>query len=215
MLLKQLSNDDKRLFLRVAELLCVSDKPILWGGKRSEEITAATNLSDVKIQRGEREELAMADLMLALHATQDKVAGKASSGSSSNSFLNLDDIVSGISSMLNPYTSVQPESLLIERIKKLPIQRAHEPAARANAALEVLRDLLKEKKAILPSVPKLMLFELMMLAMADGAVSSIEWQVLNEFKHHYQIEDHIFDELLARAELTYREAQKTIAIILE
>ncbi|CAG9227362.1 conserved hypothetical protein [Paraburkholderia tropica] len=211
MLLKQLSNDDKRLFLRVAELLSLSDKPILWGGKRKEEITSTTNLSDIKIQRGERETLALEDLHLALQVSEDK-AEPAASGSWAN-LGNLGNLFQQVAAMAQGANSI--EYSLLARIKKLPLQTADDPAARASAALEILRDQLKEKKSILPSVPKLMLFELMMLALTDGAVSSIEWQVLNEFKHHYQIEDHIFDDLLARAELTYREAQKTIAIILE
>ncbi|OYO31828.1 hypothetical protein CD932_12345 [Janthinobacterium sp. PC23-8] len=104
---------------------------------------------------------------------------------------------------------------LVKRIGRLPIETAEEPAARATVALDVLRELLKDRKAPVPSVPKLMLFELMLFALTKGSISSIEWQLLNEFRHHHQLENHIFNDLLERAEFTHREAQKTLAIILE
>lgn len=60
-----------------------------------------------------------------------------------------------------------------------------------------------------------MLFELMLFVLGDGEISVIQWNLLDEFGHHYQIDDYIVQDLLERAEVTHQEAQKTIAIILE
>lgn len=190
MLLKQLSLDDKRDFLRIAELLSLADKPVVQEGKFRIRLTYDGSFSsNQSIQRGERESAAMAELVSICE--RDVSAAGATIG------------------------RWDMESALLKRTSKLPLHAAEDPATRAAASLEVLRDLLNGKKSEMPAVPKVMLFELMLLALADGSISSIEWQLLNEFKHHHRLEDHIFDDLLERAESTYREAQKTIAIILE
>ena len=48
----------------------------------------------------------------------------------------------------------------------------------------------------MPAVPKLMLFELMLLALAGGRISTSNGVCSNDFKHHYQVEDYIFEGLL-------------------
>lgn len=194
MLLKRLSDADKRTFLCAAELLSLSDKPILWDGKRREQITKDTNVSAVSIQRSESQSEAMEELSSIL---PDKGRG------------------SFFGSIREGIGRAGIESAMIKRIEKLPLHSADDPAVRVNAATEVLREVLKEKKAAMPSVPKLMLFELIMLALREGGISSIKWHVLNEFKHHYKLEDYIFSDLLERAQSTHLEAQRTVAIILE
>ena len=105
---------------------------------------------------------------------------------------------------------------LLEKIKNVPLHQIEEPTTRVTAISEVLRTLLeKHKTSGIPSVIKLMQFELMLLALADGSISTIEYHVLNAFKHHHKLDDFTFGDLLERAESTHREAQKTIALILE
>lgn len=218
MLLKQLSTDDKRDFLCIAELLSIADKPVSLLGK---DVLVASTLGDAllretmapmfsvfmkktparktpawtisSIQRNERESMAMAELV----SVCEKDTGVIQDGESGQ--MNHKDI----------------ESALVKRIGRLPIEKIEVPAARATVALDVLRELLKGRKAPVPSVPKVMLFELMLFVLVKGSISSIEWQLLNEFRHHHQLESHIFNDLLERAEFTHREAQKTLAIILE
>jgi hypothetical protein len=195
MLLKQLSSDDKRDFLCIAELLSIADKPLLRADKLWISIPAGGSFgTKISIQRGERESAAMDELVWNCDRGGDAALDYASGGRFGRK---------GI------------ESALLKHIDKLPQHTAEEPAARAAAAFDVLREVLKGRKAEMPSVPKVMLFELMVFALAKGSISSIEWQLLNEFRHHHQLEDHIFDDLLERAECTHREAQKTLAIILE
>lgn len=196
MLLKQLSDEDKRTFLCLAELLSLSDKPVLWGGKRRETIADNAKSANVTIQRDEHETRMMEDLA---SIAADKGGG------------------SGIlwAPVGTPLGRADIESELVARLKPLRLHEEDDPAVRVRVASEVLREILKDKKADIPSAPKLMLFELMMLALADGSISNIQWQLLDEFRHHYQLEDYIFNDLLERARTTYVETQKTLAIILE
>ena len=65
------------------------------------------------------------------------------------------------------------------------------------------------------ALPGIMLYELMLMALAGGEMSSIEYRFLEIFKQHHRIDDCDFDEILERAKTTYREVQKTIALVLE
>lgn len=194
MLLKQLSDEDKRTFLCLAELLILCDRPVLWDGKRREAITAESKSATVTIQRDEREAALVEELSL---ISPDK------GGTMFFTFMG-----HGLGRR-----NIEPE--LVKRISSLPLHGEEDQAARWNVAGEVLREVLKGKQAALPSVPKLFLFELMMLSLAEGSIPSIRWQVLNEIRHHYHIESFIFDDLLERAESSHSEAQKTVAIIFE
>lgn len=192
MLVKLLSVTDKKHLLDLANLLALSDNPLLWDGKRKDEITSETDLNRLSIQKEEQESALIAELML---------EGKE--------FKEL----SGIALMLCMHNSI--ESRLIEKIKTFPLQKVEEPETRVQAATFILRELLEDKTFELPSVPKLMLFELILLALRDGTISGIEWALLKEFQRHHQLEDFIFDDLLERAETMNREVSKTISIILE
>lgn len=177
MLTKLLTEEHRKYLLKIAELLSLSDRPLLWDGKTKEEITGETDIKKLSIQKDEQGSKDISDFWL----------GRSSS----------------------------VEHDLLEKLKALPLHVIENPERRAEAALAVLRDLLKEGGVLLPSVSKLILFELMRLALSSGQISSIQWQLLNEFKHHYRLEDFIFQELLERAESMCRETQKTIALILE
>jgi hypothetical protein len=121
-----------------------------------------------------------------------------------------------VSSSLWPFlTSVEVEAQLIDAIKIFPISKADRPEVRVQAATSVLKDLLHDKKYEQPSVPKVMLFELLLVALRDGNISSIEWALLKEFQRHHKVEDFIFDDLLERAEVLNQEVSKTISIVLE
>lgn len=190
MLFKLLSDADKKHLLEVMKLLALSDKPLLWDGKRKGEITSKTDLDKLSIQKGGPESALIADM-------------------ESDGKLQLD--FAGIFNSLN----VSVEESLIKRIKAFPLQEVEEAATRLQAATMVMREILVGKKFELPSVPKLMLFELMLMALCGGSISSIEFALLKEFQVHHKLEDFIFDDLLERAETMNREVSKTISIILE
>jgi len=189
MLVKFLSQADKEHLLELAELLSLADNPLLWDGKRKDEVTSETNLSNLSIQNVERESALITELR---------------SEGEQNAFSGL------FASVFSPV-----KEKLIKKLKTLPIHTAEEPTNRVEAAKTVLKELLEGKKFEIPSIPKLMLFELASMALCDGSISSIEWALLKEFQHHHHLEDFIFDDILERAEIVNKEVSKTIAIILE
>lgn len=189
MLLKHLSDDDKRTFLQVAELLSLADKPIVWDGK-PRLVTAYNKHAKASFQRSEDETTAIADLTALLLR--------------SNGFF----LFRGVDLSL-------VGGKIIARIEPMEPRSEDDPDIRSTVAVEVLQELLAGKESQLPSVPKLMLFELMMLALSVGSISEVQWRVLRKFGSLYQIEEFILDELLERAQSTHVEAQKNIALILE
>ncbi|MBN3723135.1 hypothetical protein [Burkholderia sp. Ac-20379] len=199
MLLKQLSDEDTQVFLCVAELLSLADKPILWDGKQRNEI-AAKDIGSAKItlKRSEQQIKAMKELMAATSATDDVASG---------TFWSL------LAMGLLPCSQI--EGRLIKRLESLSIDSIDDEIVRVGIVREILSLELRGKKAVSPFVPKLMLFELMLFVIGDGGISGIQWNLLDEFSHHYQIENYIVQDLLERAEVTHQEAQKTLAIILE
>lgn len=200
MLIKLLSDSDKKHLIELAKLLAISDKPLLWDGKTAEEFTSDTDLNNLTIQNGELEN----ELIKDLEQSIDTSASLSRGGIFSASLANM--VLASTSSV---------ESRLIEVLKTFPIIKAESPETRVQAATTILRELLKGHKTERPSAPKVMLFELILVALRDGHISSIELTVLKEFQLHYQLDDFIFDDLLERAEALNQEISKTISIILE
>ena len=202
MFLQLLSPQDKSDFLPIAELIILCDKPILWDGKKIEKTTSQTNFKNVSLEKNGKEITQIEELKrervhrVFMESKSEGVQGKGSGFFSS-------------------FLQIEIEHELINKIKNYPLQEVEQPAARLEIALEVLRELLKGKKIELPSVPKLQLFELMQVALVDGNISGIKIQLLNEFAQHFKLENYVFTELLERAEVTSREINKTLTIILE
>jgi len=192
MLIKLLPAQEREHLIELATLLALSDKPLLWDGKTSDELTSSTNLDELTIQEGEQECELIAEL--------EHSAGITRLGSSH------------LSAYFSP---PEVKASLLEALKVLPIKKAERPEFRAQASTAVLKELLKDKKFVQPSVPKVMLFELLLVALRDGNISSIEWALLKEFQQHHKLEDFIFDDLLERAEALNQEISKAISIVLE
>jgi hypothetical protein len=197
MLIKLLSKVDQKHLLELAKLLAVSDKPLLWDGKTSDEVTASTDLSALSIQEGAQELELIADL--------ERSAGLAPS----------DDFFGAAMSKSAFFGSVDVRERLIKALKAYPIMQVEKPEIRVQAATTVLKELLKDKQFELPTAPKVILFELLLVALRDGHISSIELALLKEYQLHHQLDDFIFDDLLERAEALNQEVSRTIAIILE
>jgi hypothetical protein len=201
MLIKLLSASDQKHLLELAKLLALADKPLLWDGKKSDEFTSSTDLNALSIQEGEKERELIAEL--------EQSIGTPSSFSALGSRSSF-SVLGSLSRM-----SGDVETRLIEALKQFPIPKAEKPETRVQAATKILKELLKGKQFELPSAPKVILFELLLVALRDGHISSIEWALLKEFQVHHQLEDFIFDDLLERAETLNHEVSKTISIILE
>ena len=197
MLTKLLSDADKKHLLEISKLLALADKPLLWDGKTSDEFTSSTDLSALSIQEGEKERELIAELEQSIEGPSSSL--RSMPGRSIPGF----------------WKPVDVGTRLIEALKKYPIPKAEKPETRVQAATTVLKELLKGKKFELPTAPKVILFELLLVALRDGTITSVEWALLKEFQLHHQLEDFIFDDLLERAETLNQEVSKTISIILE
>ncbi|SBW83213.1 hypothetical protein PVE_R1G5332 [Pseudomonas veronii 1YdBTEX2] len=191
MLTKLLSDSDKKHLLELSKLLALADKPLLWDGKTSDEFTSSTDLSALSIQEGAQERELIAELEKSISPPSSTVS---------------------LPRMMRP---VDVGTRLIEALKKYPIPKAEKPETRVQAATTVLKEILKGKKFELPTAPKVILFQLLLVALRDGTITSVEWALLKEFQLHHQLEDFIFDDLLERAETLNQEVSKTISIILE
>lgn len=208
MFLRLLSREDNLHLLKLAKLMALADKPLLWDGRKIEELTSDTDLDKLTIQKGEQE-CTLIDEM--------KYEARLNHGDGFSDIFG--DIFGDTFIDKNSKSSIsQKHSVdisLIQKIKSLPIRQAEESSARLGVALEVLRELLEGEVSELPHVPKLMLFELILIGLRSGEFSNMEFALLKEFQHHHQLDDFTFDDLLERAEAMNREVTKTISIILE
>ncbi len=187
MFLQMLSREEQSLFLKTAWLVSICDNPLLWGGKTEDEITGETDLSDVTFQHEKSETAIMKGFM---------------SECEQNDFE--DDGADKI------------EYALIKGLKSLPITKQNNPAQRQQLAETELSKLFPKKiKSSSPASSKIMLYELLLLALADGEVSGTESALIKQFTVLHQIDDSTYADVLDRAENMNREAAKTLSLILE
>lgn len=115
------------------------------------------------------------------------------------------------------YQSNALDKRLIDKLKPLPLTKQGSLEGRVNAASELLSELLERKDGedSLPAVPKVVLYELMLLALADGEISEVEDALLKKYAVAQNIEDFIYEELLDRAKSLSHEASRAVSLILE
>lgn len=196
MLLRLLSEDDKAHFLKLAELLSLADKPLLWDGKKRDEVTSRTDMKKASFEKGEAESKLLSDWYKEVGTAQTGFAFFASKGWVSS--------------------AKQVERLLLDRLEDIPLNKNTEDSVeRLNAVTEMLHRLLEDGSATAPYAVRIVLYELMLMALAAGGMSSIEYRFLEILKQHHQVDECDFSEILERAETMYREVQKTIALVLE
>ncbi|MEL0578327.1 hypothetical protein AACK17_07220 [Pectobacterium punjabense] len=188
MFIKLLPDEEKSHLLDLARLLALSDKPLLWDGKTKDELTSRSNIDALSIQQGELE----------------------------NELLSAFELSVTTSSSYRSVLFDEPiEEQLIEALKTFPFINMDSAESRVQAATVVLKTLLEKKKADEPTVPKIILLQLILFTLRDGNITNIEWLLLKEIQRYYQVQDFIFDDLLKRAEVLNSEINKTIALILE
>lgn len=193
MLVKMLPKNQRDHMLDLASLMAISDKPILWDDKTYNEITADTSLELISLKVGDEQRELISDL----------------EGSSETNSL----IISGMFGGSDRITRISNQ--LTEVLKKYSFAKMENPGTRVGAATTVLQALLEQKKYDSPSTPKIILYELFLVALHNGHISGVEWALLKEFQRYHKLEDFIFDDLLERAETLSQEISKTISIILE
>ncbi|MET0267280.1 MAG: hypothetical protein ABW202_16910 [Duganella sp.] len=195
MRLKQLSPDEQRDFVCMAELLSLAEKPVQEkSGESVFPFPFPISVTPRLIERSEEEQAVIDELARRCDPHGANGLAYATGGR---------------------YGHQDMAQALAAQLGQLATDSENAASNRVQAALSVLREVLDGRKASVPSAPKLMLFELMVFALAKGNITGVEWQLLKEFQHHHQLESHVFDDLLERAQCTHREAQKALAIILE
>lgn len=201
MLIKLLDDSSKKHLINLARLLSLSDNSLLYGDKLRGEISEdEIDFYTLSIQEDDQERELILELEL-------------SAGLRSNSDASLSEVMKQVVEAKKE--AHRHQARLIEEITKFGKSEWESDQVRAQAAISVLKKILGEKSFSNPAPPKIILFELILVALRDGNISNIEWALLKEFQKYHQLDDFIFDDLLERAEALNQEVSKTISIVLE
>ncbi|MGD9661117.1 MAG: hypothetical protein AB7U63_07575 [Porticoccaceae bacterium] len=225
MLIRLLSDPDKIILLKLANLLCLSDNPLHWDGKTSDELTSNSDFGALSIQENELESELLSDMLisaglpepdLSITNKEDEIAYKSIIRGYVSPTAAAVATIAGIGRpKSSKKTSLSVQERLVETLKSFSVAKLEQPEIRAQASTTVLRELIKNHTFVFPSSPKIILYELFLVALRDGHISNIEWTLLREYQHHYGLEDFIFEDLLERAESLNQEMNKTISLVLE
>lgn len=194
MLLHMLSDKDKESFLKIATLVCLSDNELHWDGKSLEELTGNVALDTAAFREVDAEKNLM-----------DSLSRECGEG------------LSAFTRIFNGRSQHDVGTQLLKKLTELPLSRMNATAERIVAASAVLKELIYSAGIDLglPSIAKVMLYELMLIGLADGEISSVEGALLKQFAEQLRMDDDTYDDLLERAEAMNREGSKTLALILE
>lgn len=206
MLIKLLPDNEKNHLLDLAILLALSDKPLLWDGKTKDELRTDYDLNALSIQKGPLEKELLSELEQSVKTSQLNIVGAAAL---------IGAPAAASISASSAFGEASIENKLTEKLKTFPLLKIDAVETRVQAATAVLKTLLKGKQTDNPSIPKIILLQLILIALRDGSISNVEWLLLKEIQLHYQLQDFIFKDLLERAEALNHEISKTIALVLE
>jgi len=190
MLIKMLPADKKTLLVELARLLALSDNPLLWDGKTKDELRSDSDLNNLTIQKDALETELLEEIEQ--HASGFPTAA----------------VFGGL-------FSISAEKKLIEKLKTYPLSIIDAPETRIQAATSVLKNLLEHQTMENITTPKVIIFQLFLVALRDGHISSIEWMLLKEIQFAFKVTDFIFKDLLEHAESLNNEMSKLLALILE
>lgn len=192
MFIELLPEDKISLLVDLATLFALSDNAILWDGRQKDELTSNSDLNNISIQKKEIETKSIENIKKNITTQFDTIFGSLISHSTL-------------------YSTIEEQ--LIEELKSYPISKIDAPEIRVKAASSILKKTLSTKEE--PTTSKIILFQLFLLALQSGNISSIRWALLEEIKHHYLVPDFIFTDLLDRAEKMNAEINETLSLILE
>ncbi|MGE8220442.1 MAG: hypothetical protein ACN6OU_11895 [Stenotrophomonas acidaminiphila] len=198
MFLHMLSDRDKEEFLKVATLLSLSDNELHWDGKTLDELTGNVSLDSAAFREMDAEKNILNSFMLECGKDTSRTWVHVGIGRTKD-FL---------------FTEVEKD--LLKRLTVLPLKKMNDPDERIKAAAAVLQDVFDHMEAcVSPASPKAMLYELMLLALADGEISFVEDALLKQFSTFHKLDELTYDDLLDRAKSMNVEANKTLSLILE
>jgi len=204
-----LSDVEKLHFLELADLLLLADKRILWGGKTIDQLTVDSDLEQLALEENEQDR----ELLTELEQTAGiKTGGGLGATSSVVKFMasRKNSLDSGLvrSRTKVPYR-------LVEVLKTYPFIKLKTEKCRIQAAVTVLAELLEATRYTTLSTSKIILFELLLVALRDGRITDAETAILKEFQTRCGLEDFLYEDLLERAEALNSEMSKTLSIVLE
>ena len=204
MFLHLINLTDRYKFFGVARLVCLVDGTLLWDGKRESELTGNDDLSKVSFKKSEALEVLMKDYAREIEGNEGSVKATIRILKDGQSVAGL---LADVPAAL--------ENAVLEQIKKLPIFKQNILEERVSIVHKLLRTFIEKDNAALPSVPKIMLFELILLALADGTISNEKLQLLREFGKIHGFDDLDFHDLFVCASNMSLVAQKAVSVIFE
>ncbi len=216
MLLHLLSDQAQKIFLEIAWVFCISDNELLWDGKTQDEITGTTDLSNMSIQVSESEEAILSSFMRECNSASDRIGKEVQ-----KEFIEKIKLIK-LSAQSDPSERLKAaKALLEEKIDGAPKGTwSFSTTSKTDAAVLTSwgfpsPSVKAERKTSIAAYPKVMLFEVMLLCLADGKISGVEQELLQEFSQLVHVESFVFDDLLECAKSMNHETLKTLAIILE
>lgn len=195
MYLHLLTDAQQNQLKMIAVVLSFSDNEVLWDGRRQDELTGETDLTKVAFVHVEQE-------FLLLKAMERESGGLVSGVNFDHAIWRFErhiELVAG---------------RLLSGLRPLPISMQNNVSERIQISRAVIEDLTRDTE--IESAPlKVMVLELLLLALADGEISSIEGELIRGFADAHGLDADTFDKLLGHAMDINREAAKTISIIFE
>lgn len=186
MFIHMLSPDEKKTLIKLASVISLSDNPVLWDGKTTDEPTAATNFDDMRIAESEAE--------VAILASFKREAG-------------MDDY---------DFKRLSRHDSLLAAIKQLPVSKQNDMEHRKEICKKEIISIIDGYDVeVFSSSAKIFLFELIELCLAEDGVGGVEKFLLDALAEKLGIDGDIFDDLLAHAQSVNREVRKALYLILE
>lgn len=213
-MLHMLSTEHKKAFLQIARLLNLSDNDLVIKKGQEEEKLCNSELESVSFLEVESENSILQGFMRECGKMDETEASEAPSDVNHIGKALLTELGNGVlkKHLNDPEQRLRSASLILKNILSgsgLTVTADNE----AKEPLEIEEASFHDYNT--PSIAKIMLYELILMAMADGDISDIEWSLIRKFADYTGVEGFILDDLRERAEATNIEATKTLALILE
>ena len=218
-----LTPEHQAMFLEIAKLVSLIDDELTFDNNSEEEKLFNDNFEGISFLENEYEIQTIRRFSLECGINEVSSPVKKPSKNTSSS-----ELISGADKI--------PKMLLIAIGCGVLKKHLNDPGERLHAGIGILRNIVSG--CVLPeaseavqnegedegeenpcpftvTVAKVMLFELMLLAMAGGEISDSQWCLIEEFANLVGVEHFVLEDLRERAVATNKEASRTLALILE
>jgi hypothetical protein len=233
MFLHFLNDQEKGCFLKTARLMEICDNPLLWDGREHDAIAGTTDLRKITFVESSAEVAVMdafvrecgsdggfrdVDRMLVDELVAMSLAAQLDPAKRTEAALRvLTRIVEPATTPLAKSLGSATATLLYGRVSiaGLAVKSGVSRWTEAQTSMGDDDDDDEDADESFPGARKAQVFELMLLGLADGAMSEGEEAILKRYSELLEIDAVIYRSLLARAEAFSTEANHTLALILE